>query len=424
MKIIALYLSLLLLSAGCSGGIDYEKLNIHMQKDSCLAAVKYIEKSESLYLSNEKLLFFLDAGMVHMLCGNYEQSNVYLHLAEDLAEDLRTKSLSKETASFFVNEYTRPYAGEDFEKALINLFSALNYISLGQYDEALVECRRLDSFLNEINDSYAKKNVYKEDAFGRYLSGILYEADKNPDDAYIDYFKALQAFIDYRKNYGMPVPGFFLEDLSRIAEEVGRSKEILPYLKENDNITWQKQSETKGLGKIVFIQFNGKSPVKRDEKIVLPAKDGPVTISFPRYSVQYPHCRSSRIIAENTSTYVEADTELVEDINKIAVKNLDDRKGRILAKTVARIVAKRLMINAATKDKDERTLLNIADVFIERADIRTWRTLPGEIYMGRLFLPEGEYDVSVSQCGNEWERVESLNLKKGETRFVLFESMY
>ncbi len=424
MRKIAFYFSLFFLSAGCAGGLDYEMLNTHMQNNSCVAAVEYVEQNESLYGSNEKILFFLDAGMVHMLCGNHEKSNEYLHLAEELAMDLRTKSLSKETASFFVNDYTRPYVGEDFEKTLVNLFSALNYISLDKFDEALVEIRRLNSFLNELNDEYAEKNVYKEDAFGRYLSGIIYEADNSPDDAYIDYFKALKAFIDYRKNYGMSIPGFFLEDLSRIAEEVDRSTEIRPYLQEFDNIAWLKQDETKGLGKIIFIQFNGKAPVKEEDKIVLPGEDGPVTISFPRYSVRDPLCSNSTIIVKNALTYVEAETELVEDINKIAVKNLDDRKGRIIAKTLVRIVAKRLAINAATKDKNGRMLLNIADIFIERADLRTWRTLPGEIHMGRLFLPEGEYDLSLSRCGNTSENVALLNLKKGETRFVVFESMY
>jgi len=62
--------------------------------------------------------------------------------------------------------------------------------------------------------------------------------------------------------------------------------------------------------------------------------------------------------------------------------------------------------------------------FIERADTRTWRTLPGEIYMGRMFLPAEKYHVYVRQCGADEELVDQVDLKAGETRFVLFESMY
>ncbi len=130
------------------------------------------------------------------------------------------------------------------------------------------------------------------------------------------------------------------------------------------------------------------------------------------------------MIVESGSGYMEAKAELVEDINEIAVKNLSDRKGRIIAKMIARAVAKQAAINAVTKERGTKLLLNIANIFIERADTRSWRTLPGEIYLSRMFLPEGKYNVYVSQCGGKKSAVDSVNLKAGETRFVLFESMY
>jgi len=84
------------------------------------------------------------------------------------------------------NDLTLPYEGEDFETVLINVVAALNYVLLNQWDDALVEARKVDHKLNVINDRYDKKNVYKEDAFARYLSGILYEGKGELNDAFIE----------------------------------------------------------------------------------------------------------------------------------------------------------------------------------------------------------------------------------------------
>ena len=409
--------------SGCSVGINYHALESHLVNNDCIAAGEYLENNKKKYGSNRELLFLLDSAMIHMMCGNYEKSNEYFHRAEALTEELWTKSITKETAAFLLNDYTVPYAGEDFEKALINLFSAINYLKLGKYDDSLVEVRRLDSVLTMLNDKYSKKNIYKEDAFGRYLSGIIYEADNNLDDAYIDYYKALHIFHDYEDKYGTPMPSIFMEDLARVAGAVGRTDEVRSYIDEYGSTGWSKHVGTGDQGRIVLIHFNGRAPVKRSTEIFIPTRDGPVALAFPRYEVTTPYCRGSRVTVTSDAERISSDTALVEDINQIALKNLEDRRGRITLKMIARVAAKQVAINKVD-NKTAREILNIANLFVERADTRSWRTLPGEIYLGSLFVSEGEYDVHVSRCGESERFVETVNVRPGETRFILFESMY
>jgi len=403
-----------------------------VRAQNCPAAVKYVEEKEDKYGPNRRLLFLMDAGSVTMLCGDYETSNTYLQKADETAEELWTKSITKQAASFVVNDYTIPYAGEDFEKALINLFSAINYSVIGQTDEALVECRRLDSNLSVYNQQYDQKNVYKEDAFGRYLSGMIYESARSFDDAYIDYMKAYKVYAeDYGKNYGMKVPSDLREDLLRLAEKTGRMDEARGLLGNIEKIKWQKYNEIKGLGRLVLVHFNGTAPVKDETKLHIPTTRGPITIAFPHYKVKRPSCRSSVLIAEGAGRSLNKQTDIVEDINGIAVKNLDDRKGRVIAKTIARAATKQLAIDAATsnvKNKQERQvakiLLNFANTAVEKADTRSWRTLPGEIYMTRMFVPEGDYTVKVKQCGRISTIEDRVSIQAGKTRFVLFNSLY
>ena len=54
----------------------------------------------------------------------------------------------------------RPYYGDDFERAMIHVFNALNYVYLKQLDDALVEARRVDLFLNKLQTDYGHKKYY------------------------------------------------------------------------------------------------------------------------------------------------------------------------------------------------------------------------------------------------------------------------
>ena len=423
MKNLFLIITFIIFLSGCSMGINYHSLQSHMVNNDCAAAGEYLENNKKKYGSNKELLFLLDSAMINMMCGNYEKSNEYFHRAEALTEELWTKSITKETAAFLLNDYTVPYAGEDFEKALINLFSAINYLKLGQFDDSLVEVRRLDSVLTMLNDKYSKKNNYKEDAFGRFLSGIIYEADSKLDDAYIDYYKALHTFQDYEDKYGTPMPSIFVENLARVAGAVGRTDEIQSFIDGYGSTGWSEHDGTGNQGRIVFIHFNGTAPVKRSTEIFIPSRDGPIALAFPRYEVTQPYCRNSRVIAESDSERISSDTELVEDINQIALKNLEDRRGRITLKMIARVAAKQIAINKV-ENKTTREILNIANLFVERADTRSWRTLPGEIYLGSLFVSEGEYNIHVSRCGESERFVETVHVAPGETKFILYESMY
>jgi hypothetical protein len=399
-----------------------------LKVNNCPVATEYVEKREKNYGPNRRLLFLLDSATVNMLCGNYVVSNDYFHRAEDLAEELWTRSVSREAASFLVNDYTIPYSGEDFERALINLFSAINYAVMGKNEDALVECRRLDANLSVFNQKYENKSVYKEDAFGRYLSGIIYEAADDLNDAYIDYFKAYQAFRDYKRDYGTPVPLILEEDLVRTAEATQRSNELRSLI--DVAVGVPSYQDSRKLGKVVIIHFTGTGPVKEEEKLSIPIERGTIPLAFPRFRVLPPSCRDGEVIAESVSQIEHSGSVLVEDINRIAVKDLNDRRGRVVAKVIGRAVVKQVAIDAATKDikdKNERDMakvfLNLMSSALEKADTRSWRTLPGEIYLSRMFLPEGKYSIYAKPCGREKVLIDSILIKPGETKFLLFSTM-
>jgi hypothetical protein len=372
----------------------------------------------------------LDSGMVHLQCGRYDTAQAFFHQAEATADRLWTESISQNAASLLVNDYMRAYPGEDFERAMIHLVSAIGYLQTGQLDEALVETRRLDSLLNVYNTKYVEKNVYKEDAFGRYLSGMLNEDDGAMDAAFIDYLLAARAYEDYQRAYGTPRPKALEEDLLRVAEAVGRTEDALAALgaaSENDG---RRDADLEGKGRIVYIQFSGEAPKKVQDTVLIPTGRGPISLAFPKMTVHPPACEGGRLRVETGTGSTELAAELVEDVNRIAVKNLDDRKGRVIARTLVRAAAKQIAIEGAAAQGDSETAeairlgLNMLNLLVERADTRSWQTLPGEIHLARGYLPEGEYRVTLSRCGTDTMLAKSVRLEGGKTRYLFYDTRY
>jgi len=178
--------------------------------DACLVQIE--ESKDKFYKEKEKVLFYLDMGMLYHYCGDYKQSNEFLTEAEYAIEDLYTKSVGKGAASLLLNDNALDYFGEDYEDIYLNIFKALNYLHMNKPEDAFVEIRRVNNKLNLLEDKYekiAKKynesedkkkefkigdNKFHNSALARYLSMLIYQAEGKYDDAMIDLAEIKEAF--------------------------------------------------------------------------------------------------------------------------------------------------------------------------------------------------------------------------------------
>jgi tetratricopeptide (TPR) repeat protein len=428
---LTIILAVLMLSS-CTSGNVFSKLDRNLVSGDCPAAIALIDERDREYGSNNQLIYLLDAAMVNMQCGNLDAAQSKFRGAEDLAERLWTESISRNALSLVTNDTVLAYAGEDFERVMIHLMSAIGFLQAGQPDEALVEARRLDSLLAIYNDKYEKKNIYKADAFARYLSGMLREADGAWDEAFIDYRRAVDIYREDYQAYDTALPKMLTTDLVRAAQAADRMTDISDLIAAGTIDPLHHAAAPPGLGKVVFITFAGYAPQKVQDMVVVPTSHGPVGVAFPRMVVTPPRCSQGRLNLYGAGQFFESDLVLVEDVNRIAVKNLEDRKGRILAKAIARAVAKQVVIHSIARSrdnrKDERTveaILNLINVLlVERADTRSWRTLPGRIYMTRVFVPAGTYRVALEACGETWADFAPLTVESGATRWLFRDLRY
>ncbi len=413
---------------GCAGSTVYSRLDAHLSKGDCPAATALIDDSRSAYGDNAQLLYLLDAAMVYLQCGDVEAAQQHFRDAEDLAERLWTASVTRHALSLVANDSVLAYAGEDFERVMIHLMSAIGYLTAGEPEEALVEVRRLDSLLTLVNAKYEEKNVYREDAFARYLSGIVREADGDQDGAFIDYRRAARVYASDYRAYGTGLPAILAEDLLRVASAVGRTDDVAGLVAIDAGAPTSAFGSRAEAGKVVVIALAGYAPRKVQNMLLIPTPEGPVGVAFPRMAVSPPGCDQHSLHLNGPARRFQGDLELVEDINRIAVKNLDDRMGRILTWALARAVSKQAVIHGISRSSEDRdsqrtiaAMLNLSNVLLlERADTRSWRTLPGRIYMTRLFVPAGAYQVVLNACQGEGRRASlgTLSVHPGSTHYL------
>jgi hypothetical protein len=408
--------ALVLLAACAPAAQHYVRVEDWLAHAQFADADRLVEEHAKQYGRRNEVLYGLDRAMTLHYAGRYEESNRFLDRAERLIDDLFTKSVTAETSAMLSNDLTLPYEGEDFETVLINVVAALNYVLLNQWDDALVEARKVDHKLNVINDRYDKKNVYKEDAFARYLSGILYEGKGELNDAFIAYRKAYDTYRTYHEQYGTPLPPTLPADLLRVTDALGLVEEHEHYRELFPDATWTSERDFLAQAQVLVISYDGLAPVKVNEFVDAPIPDGSngiyiIRVAFPKFVPRPTGLTGAdvRVVGE-TGAVASQRTFLVEDITAIAQKNLADRIGRISAKAIARATAKYAATRAAEHKVSQSRgdgsgamvglLGNLYSIVTEQADTRSWRTLPGAIRMARVAVPPGRYTVEVVTSGS------------------------
>ncbi len=388
-----------------------------------------------------RLLFYLEHGIVEHTRGDYDLSNRYFETAERVADRLFTRSLSREAASLVTNDELRPYRGEEFELVFIHYYRALNYWHLGLYEDALVECRKANLKLAEHTGRDGSDVSYRSDAFIHYLTALMYEATGELNDAYVSLKHARAGYETYQDRFGLTPPEQFDQDLRRVAVEFG-----------DDDGPLGAFTPGSSEGELVLLSEIGFAPRRTQEELNLPIYDSDIKLSrrgkrnhavqqvvgrhrrhrhrrdvdywlrvaVPRLESIPTRAAYIRVRASGLQTRSEA----VEDLDAIARATMADKAGTVLARTVARGLAK-YAATEGIKKKNEVLgwLTNLFTAATEKADTRSWVSLPRSIHLSRLSLPPGEHDIvveAVSQTGRviKRETLEGIRVAAGHRTFL------
>lgn len=359
----------------------------------------------------DQLLYLLDLGLTLHTAGEYEESNRALLRADKIAEIKDYTSLATESATLLTSDNIRDYKGEDFEKVLINTYLAMNFALMGHWEDALVEARRVNHKLHLMVTDGQRK--YKQNAFARYLSAVLYEISGEANDAYLDYKKAWEL-----------EPGFpgIARDLWRTARLSGLRDEA-DRVRDEFELTREDRDEAmlagprSGKGEIIVLYENGISPVKRPN---------PDFTQVPRFYPRLNPVRQARVeIAPSPGAAVVASgpTAVLHDIETTAIANLDEKYGGIVARKIAGVVAKEVVADQVEKKTGSPLLGALAKIFMyasDQADVRSWNLLPRDLQLARFPVDPGTYDIQVLPEGASPLARKTVQVAAGRKIFVLF----
>lgn len=376
-----------------------------------------MDKSSLKKDQKNRLLYLLEKASILERMGDSKKSRALLIEADKVVDELYTLSLSKEATTYLLNEAAQAYGGEDYEKVAIHTMMAMSFLNTKEIASARVEARRINTRLNEINSAYTKANTYREDAFGRYLAGMIYESRGEWDSAIIDYQKALNEYqATYQKEFKTPPPKSLIQALYRLLIKRSRTSASN---KLKDTYHWLvRDDDRENFGEVLVLHQVGHIANKvRQESLHRIGKEL-IRFSFPAIKPKLKYSLKKTGVESPDSPFIKG--ELVQNFDYIAAKTLDDRKGRLILKAGARLILKSQMSQAAEKKGGPLLGLafNIFGAVSETADTRQWTSLPSSVHVSRLRLRPGTHNLKVFTDGKLMS-VSDVTIAPSKMNFII-----
>ncbi len=459
-----LVLIVLLTAIGCASSDYSKKLK---KSEEMFYYGKYKEAARTLLpavnsRSKDQLLYMMECGLMLHAAGDYENSNKVLLKAADIADKITT-SISKQTASLLLNERSTNYKGEDFERVLVHMYLGINFLMLEKPEEARVEFKRVNELLREINVRTARD--YKQNIMAKYLTAIAFEliADKENDFNDREF-----AYIEYKQIYQLqPRLALVYRDLQRLAKKLDDDEDYSRWIR-----TFGKKDRIPAdAGEIVVIFQAGRSAVKVSRGSLLsdPKMKSNIRVTLNGMSLKQGVTIAGVLVVLNNAEnpipkfkkrsnkirYLVINvngrnidrTYMLENIEDTAVQNLKDDYKRMYSKVAAGIAVKAATAIAAgyaakklaEQSKQLGGFAGIIGTAVGvgtgaglvsqiKPDLRCWHTLPANLQLGRVFLPEGEYDITIKliDYNGKVDRTDKkkITVKKGEKAFMNYRTLY
>lgn len=390
--------------------------------------------------SKDKTLYMLERGRISQLQGNADVSikDFELAIRAEASADEKAKISASDTlakgAALVSNDNAIPYRAASYERVMMHHYQAINYLMINDVEGAGVEVRRAaleqrdalerhhkalakaekqarekkydpaaDNAL--INQRFAAmyasagdiKNSF-QNAYTFYLSGLIYELIGEPNDAYIDYKKALEIF---------PENPVLQDDVLRLSRRLGFQEEYAIF---SGKFKRKPESVKAGEGELVVLYEEGYVPVKEDVGIPLHTIKNLHVVAFPVYRDLSRHKGELRLSGENGTI---GKTSLICDFRALAVKDLEEKMPGIIIRQVLRLIAKNSVRKTAEDQLGAAGAIAaiVFNVVSEQADRRSWLMLPRNAQILRVRLPVGTQILTVS-AGNGEQNDITVNIQK------------
>ena len=428
-----LALSVLSLTSACATHSETRAgLVDDVRSGSYKSGMKRLYRIHEEASQKDMVMDLMDKGMLLHLLGRYEKSNRALDAAKRKLDELFGVSISDELAAIAWNEASRSFKGEEFERVMINLIMAFNYLHLGKLEDAGVEARQINHRLQVYVDNLERnkvKTAYKQDPFAQFLAGLIQEASDDLNDAFRSYEDALEGYGRLKSTMGVNAPNILKASVLRAARKLHYGEAIEKYEKRFQGFPDSEPEFWEGKARLVVISGLGEIAHKESKKWIIPDPQ------FDAIVIKYPEFRRGFFKLITAQVLVEGEAHRackVHDLSTLAINELNSKnsqvKGRAIGKAIAKYAAKKVTKAVAQMSKNTAVkaaslianlALNVQDV-VEEADTRSWMTMPDHYRMAIIPVTPGTHTVKVVFSGGTSDSQSfDMAFTAGETRFLV-----
>ncbi len=438
---------------------QYNKKN-HSQNLQALFLNKEFKKASDLLKKQirsapqkDRLLYLLEIGALFHSINSWEKSNLALLEAEEILDNTY-KSISQDIKGYFLNESQKNYRPEVFERILVKLYIALNFLFLEKREKALRYFQKISLDQRIIRDS---DSSYQQNTLARYLYAILAESLGYYNQARVQYNNLLAS--KYRED---EIKANLLhlaqkeKDFENI-EKFSNYTNTLAFYSTNLNVT----NSLEGYGELVIIYEYGVAPYKKSRGRI---GNDPNFMPFLQTSYLLAIARNNSLAIADTSVLLQFikssenpipvytlkenyndnpsltfnlnegnfSTRLTDDYHKVVIQNYNQNYNRYVTANVSKIFSK-IMIASLSSEVINQTTGNaylglLSSLFSGamisasiKADLRSWSLLFKSVQLKRLRLAPGDYNFFIENDLNYRYlnlSSKSIAIEKGKTVFL------
>ncbi|EOI4077550.1 hypothetical protein ACMT0J_001023 [Campylobacter jejuni] len=393
---------------------------------------------EKIKKNDDVIYTGLNAGLIARNCGDFNKSNVFFDAAEESYKyDVDLENVGSKAAKFvgttLLNDTIVDYDGSLYERIMVNIYKALNYMEEDDYENARVEFNRAlmrqdkakEYFAKEIEKNRADLDKAKED---KNYDKNMNENSKVIEAQYDNLFKEFDTTKNFINPYATYLASifFFMDKDYRKAADLLREVAII-YPK---NKTIKKEAK-------IFKEYATKIKVKKAKKYVFVVYENGFGVVKDEFALTLPFIVDKKIISTNIALQTlkkrEAsfanlningqNTNDFVDLDNIVATEFKINMPAMIAKALAQTIIK-TTLNVAVANNDSTggwlsLATAVATAATNKADVRSWRGLPKSIAIATI-ENDGNLEIKDPQGNILFQK--SLDKNKNKNALVVVRS--
>ena len=393
-------------------GSDYER--------SIEFAQSKISKSKDP--KKEDLLWTLQLGTLERLRQNYRESNNYFDRSEEMLNFFDYQNTAADSvAAIAVNENIIPYLGEEYDGIMVNTYKALNFMALGENEQARVEFNRALDRQRRAKEEFSREIQKVQNELDKEQEKEGSQVKRNVDNPEVnqlikDRYPGLyefEAYPDFVNPFTTYIAGIFFNLIGDHSKAVTFLKESYGMVRDNEYVaqdlavTEQVLDGQAELKDTVWVIFeNGLGPAKEEFRIDIPLFIATDQVKY--FGIALPmlvfreQAYPGLSIKAGGKNY---DTQIVANMDRVVQTEFNKDFKSILTRAIISATAKAVAQYALDKnDKSSPKIVSLlATVYsfaTTAADVRIWTTLPKNFRVARLPIPPDRI-ITIEPPGGE-----------------------